>query len=56
LTYNTSLNFDLAIFGISTVVLLFFMFTINQRKLDRWEAFLLLGGYLAYTIFLIGME
>jgi cation:H+ antiporter len=30
-----------------------FMFTINQRKLDRWEAFLLLVGYVGYTVYLV---
>jgi Ca2+/Na+ antiporter len=33
-----------------------FMFTLNTRKLDRWEALLLLLGYVVYTVFLIGME
>ena len=54
--YNTALNFDMKILGISTVVLMVFMFTLNTRKLDRWEALLLLLGYIIYTIFLIGME
>ena len=54
--YNTVLNFDLYVLGASTVLLMIFMFTINQRKLDRLEAFLLLLGYVAYTIILIGME
>ncbi|MFN3840331.1 MAG: calcium/sodium antiporter [Cyclobacteriaceae bacterium] len=54
--YNTALNFDMKILGTSTVVLMVFMFTLNTRKLDRWEALLLLLGYLIYTIFLIGME
>ena len=54
--YNTVLNFDLYVLGASTVLLMIFMFTINQRKLDRLEAFLLLLGYVAYMIILIGME
>ncbi len=54
--YNTALNFDLYILGASTIVLIIFMFTLNTRKLDRWEAFLLLISYFAYTIFLVGME
>lgn len=54
--YNAVLNFDLYVLGASTVSLMIFMFTINQRKLDRWEAFMMLIGYVAYTIVLIGME
>lgn len=54
--YNTDLNFDLKILGAATVVLMIFMFTLNTRKLDRWEAFLLLGAYIVYTIVLINME
>jgi cation:H+ antiporter len=54
--YNNAMNFDLKVLAASTVVLMIFMFTLNQRKLDRWEAFLLLAGYIVYTVFLIGME
>lgn len=54
--YNDAMNFDLKVLAASTVVLMIFMFTLNQRKLDRWEAFLLLAGYVVYTVFLIGME
>ncbi len=56
INYNTALNFDMMVLLAATVVLMIFMFTLNQRKLDRWEAFMLLAGYLAYTVFLIGME
>jgi cation:H+ antiporter len=54
--FNTALNFDLKVFMASTVVLMVFMFTLTQRKLDRWEAIMLLAGYVAYTVFLVGME
>ena len=53
MTFPAAMNFDLYVLGAGTVVLMIFMFTINQRKLDRWEAFLLLMGYLTYTIYLI---
>jgi cation:H+ antiporter len=56
LPFDTAMNFDLLVLMASTVVLMIFMFTINQRKLDRWEAFMLLAGYFVYTIYLIGME
>lgn len=51
--YNASLNLDMQVMAVATIVLLIFMFTINQRKLDRWEAFILLTGYLTYTIYQI---
>lgn len=54
--YNLSLNSDLYVLGVSTILLLIFMFTINTRKLDRWEAFILLTGYLCYTLYLIGID
>jgi cation:H+ antiporter len=53
--FDTVLNFDIYILGGATVVLMIFMFTLNTRKLDRWEAFILLGGYIVYTIYLIRM-
>ncbi|MBL7862534.1 MAG: calcium/sodium antiporter [Cyclobacteriaceae bacterium] len=56
MSYNQALNFDLYVTMASTLVLMIFMFTLNQRKLDRWEAFLLLSSYVAYTVYLIGME
>jgi cation:H+ antiporter len=54
--FNAVMNFDLQVLGASTVVLMIFMFTLNTRKLDRWEAFMMLMGYIAYTVYLIGME
>jgi cation:H+ antiporter len=54
--YNAAMNFDLYVLMGSTVLLVIFMFTLNTRKLDRWEAALLLGGYIVYTVYLIGMD
>ena len=51
--FNLALNFDLYVLSAGTIVLMIFMFTINQRKLDRWESFLLLLGYVVYTVYLI---
>jgi cation:H+ antiporter len=56
ISYNLVMNFDLKVLGASTILLMIFMFTLNTRKLDRWEAFLMLGGYVAYTLVLISME
>jgi cation:H+ antiporter len=54
--YNAAMNFDLYVLFASTVLLMIFMFTLNQRKLDRWEAILLLGAYITYTVYLIGTD
>lgn len=56
LPFDAAINFDLLILMGATLVLMVFMFTLNQNKLDRWEAFMLLAGYITYTIYLIGME
>lgn len=56
ITYNPAMNFDMYVLLASTLLLMIFMFTLKQRKLDRWEAIMMLAGYVAYTIFLIGME
>lgn len=53
LRYNLTLNFDLIISAIVTIVLIIFMFTLNKHKLDRLEAALMLLGYLGYTIYLV---
>jgi cation:H+ antiporter len=50
------MNFDIYVLLASTLLLMVFMFTLKQRKLDRWEAIMMLASYIAYTVFLIGME
>jgi cation:H+ antiporter len=54
--FSTSMNFDLYALLTATVVLMVFMFTINKSKLDRWEAFILLAGYVSYTAYLISTD
>lgn len=54
--YNASMNFDLQVLVASTVLLMIFMFTLNSRKLDRWEAALMLLAYLVYTVYLISID
>jgi cation:H+ antiporter len=56
ISYNDLMNFDIYVLMVSTVVLMIFMFTMSKHKLDRWEAAILLIGYFAYTIYLIGSE
>lgn len=54
--YNSIMNMDIYILGASTVLLMIFMFTLNTRKLDRWEAAIMLVLYVAYTMYLLGGE
>ncbi len=56
IAYNPSLNFDVYVLGGATIILMIFMFTLKQRRLDRLEAALFLGAYAAYTLLLLGME
>lgn len=54
--YNAAMNFDLKVLGASTILLLVFMFTLKQKKLDRWEAFMMLSAYVVYTVVLVNMD
>lgn len=54
--YNVELNMDIFVVVAASITLLIFMFTLNQRKLDRWEAFLLFMGYVTYTLYLVIQE
>jgi cation:H+ antiporter len=49
--YNAVLNSDIEMLGVATIVLIIFMFTINERRLGRWEAVVLVAGYVAYLIY-----
>lgn len=51
--YNTTLNFDLYVLFISTIMLILFMFTLGKHQLDRWEALVFLAAYIGYTIYLL---
>lgn len=54
--FNLTMNMDLYILAGSTVLLMVFMFTLNQRKLDRWEAAIMLVLYVAYTLYLLDSD
>ncbi len=54
--YNMAMNFDLQVLMASTILLMVFMFTLNTNKLDRWEALLMLAGYIGYTLYLISTD
>lgn len=51
--YDTLFNTDLYILIGGTLFVFIAMFTGKKKKLDRWEALLLLLAYVGYTIFLI---
>jgi cation:H+ antiporter len=51
--YSTAFNLDLCIFGLGTLLLFAAMFTGKSRKLDRWEAIILLVTYIFYTVYII---
>jgi len=54
--YNTRFNLDLYILIGGTIFLLASMITGQRKKLDRWEAGILLGFYLLYTMYLVMNE
>jgi cation:H+ antiporter len=56
LPFQEVLNFDIYVLTGATLLLLIFMFTLNQSKLDRWEALLLLMLYITYMVYMIGVE
>ncbi len=56
LDFNINFNKDLYILGFGTFLLFLAMFSGKKKKLDRWEAAILLLIYTGYTIFLITNE
>ncbi|MGD2089108.1 MAG: calcium/sodium antiporter [Candidatus Aminicenantes bacterium] len=54
--YNLAFNFDILVFGLGTLLLFIAMFTLKARKLDRWEAFILLVTYIAYLVYIISRK
>jgi len=54
--YNQIFNWDIFILIGGTAFLILAMFTGRRRRLDRWEAAILLGFYLVYTGYLISLE
>lgn len=54
--YNAAFNFDIYMLLGGTIFLFIAMFTGKKKKLDRWEALVLLFSYILYTFHLIGKE
>ena len=55
-SYNPAFNLDGMVLVLGTMFLLVTMFTGKKRKVDRWEAAVLLTSYIGYVIYLITME
>lgn len=53
LTYSTDFNFDLIFLGIGTLILFMAMYTGKKKQIDRWEAFVLLGCYIGYMVWML---
>jgi cation:H+ antiporter len=51
--FNPSFNLELYLLAGGTLVLFMAMFTGGRKKLDRWEAAILLAIYIFYTVYLI---
>jgi cation:H+ antiporter len=51
--YNTVFNTDIYLLGLGTIFLLLAMYTGQRKKLDRWEAGILLVVYISYIVYLI---
>ena len=53
LAYDRSFNTDIYFLALGTVVLFILMFTGGRKRLDRWEAAILLAAYVIYTVFFV---
>jgi len=51
--YTPVFNFDIYVLAFGTILLFTAMFTGRSRKLDRWEASILLISYIIYTVYII---
>jgi cation:H+ antiporter len=56
ITYQPAFNTDLFLLAGGTIFLFVAMFTGKRKKLDRWEAALLLLVFVVYTVYLIQKE
>ncbi len=56
LEYNVNFNSDIYLLGGGTIFLFIAMFTGKKKKLDRWEAGILLAVFIIYTLNLIWKE
>jgi cation:H+ antiporter len=52
-TYPKSFNVDLTLLIVGTILVLLFAYTGKKARIDRWEAVVLLGIFILYSIFLL---
>ncbi len=53
ITFDAKFNFEIYLLGGGTLLLFLAMFTGIKKRLDRWEAGILLAIYISYTVYLI---
>lgn len=51
--FSTNFNQDIYLLILGTIILFLTMFSGKKKKLDRWEAAILLAMYVGYTVYLI---
>lgn len=51
--FSTNFNQDIYLLILGTIILFLTMFSGKKKKLDRWEAAVLLAMYVGYTVYLI---
>ncbi|MFN2428682.1 MAG: sodium:calcium antiporter [Cryomorphaceae bacterium] len=56
IAYDPALNTDIYILLGATALLFIFMFSGKKKKLDRWEAAVLLLAFIGYTIYMVASE
>ncbi|MBT7553432.1 sodium:calcium antiporter, partial [bacterium] len=53
LLFNDSLNIDIYVMFIATIVLFLFMFVGKKNILQRWQGIVMIGLYVAYIVYLV---
>jgi cation:H+ antiporter len=53
IAYNTSFNLDMYILLGGSLFLFIAMFSGQAKRLDRWEALVLILGFIGYTFYLL---
>ncbi|MBE0637759.1 MAG: calcium/sodium antiporter [Bacteroidales bacterium] len=56
LAYNSAFNLEILLLTLGTLILFITMFTGKKKKLDRWEAVILLLIFVFYTYYIISRE
>jgi cation:H+ antiporter len=56
IAYNVTYNLEFYLLAIGTLILFMAMYTGKRKKLDRWEAGILIISYLLYLTYLIQIE